>query len=113
LHFEDASKSVASYSVFDNDKNGEIDFKEFICALSVTSRGKLEEKLKCRFKAASDFQVRNGVLLAGAFQLYDINNDGAISKDEMLQIVKAIYKMTGSMVKLPEDEATPEMASAN
>jgi Ca2+-binding EF-hand superfamily protein len=46
--------------------------------------------------------------LTGAFQLYDINKDGNITYQEMLQIVQAIYKMTGQMLKLPENEETPE-----
>ena len=95
------------FDVFDENKNGYIDFKEFICALSATSRGTLEEKLKClslSHVSLLDFIGSS----AGAFQLYDINKDGQISYQEMLQIVQAIYKMTGQMLKLPENEETPE-----
>lgn len=38
-----------------------------------------------------------------AFQLYDIDNDGKISYDEMLAIVEAIYKMVG-YVRVIEEE---------
>jgi len=93
------------FNVFDENKNGTIDFKEFICALSVTSRGRLDEKLKCTSLRPDRPHL---IPSTGAFQLYDIDKDGFITYDEMLQIVASIYKMTGQMVKLPADEDTPE-----
>jgi neuronal calcium sensor 1 len=104
------------FNVFDENKNGTIDFKEFICALSVTSRGRLDEKLKCMFHFTCICQAGFDALFRhaqGAFQLYDIDKDGTITYDEMLMIVQSIYKMTGQMVKLPADEDTPEKVRHN
>jgi neuronal calcium sensor 1 len=78
------------FNLFDCDRNGVINFEEFICAVSISLHGRLDEKLKW------------------SFQVYDIDRDRIIDRHEMLQIVQAIYKMAGQMVQLPEDENTPE-----
>ena len=45
------------FNAFDEDHSGYIDFEEFVTALSVTSRGKVEEKLDCTFFYRSDGSI--------------------------------------------------------
>lgn len=78
------------FRVFDADNSKYIDFKEFIIALSITSRGSLEQKLNWSFK------------------LYDFRRSGQLTYKDVLTIIQATYKMIGAMVALPEDEKTPE-----
>ncbi|XP_035210873.1 neuronal calcium sensor 1-like isoform X2 [Stegodyphus dumicola] len=78
------------FNVFDIDKNGVITFKEFILAISITTRGTIEEKLNW------------------AFSLYDFDSDGYVTRDEMLDIVRAIHRMHGKEGDTAERDAAQQ-----
>ncbi|KAJ4946310.1 hypothetical protein JOQ06_023978 [Pogonophryne albipinna] len=65
------------FNAFDTAHSGSIKFEDFVTALSILLRGSITEKLQW------------------TFNLYDINRDGYINKEEMTDIVRAIYDMMG------------------
>nr|XP_015816177.1 guanylyl cyclase-activating protein 1 isoform X1 [Nothobranchius furzeri] len=58
------------FRTFDMNKDGYIDFMEYVAALSLVMRGKMEHKLRWYFK------------------LYDVDGNGCIDRHELLNIIK-------------------------
>jgi len=71
--------------IFDENKDNEIQFSEFIKALSIFSdKGNKEEKLKF------------------AFRVYDIDGDGFISNGELFQVLKMMVGSNLTDVQLQQ-----------
>ncbi|XP_072001151.1 guanylyl cyclase inhibitory protein-like isoform X2 [Engystomops pustulosus] len=64
------------FRTLDNNGDGIVDFREYVTAISMLAHGSPEDKLKW------------------SFRLYDKDRDGAITRSEMLEIMKAVYKMS-------------------
>ncbi|NWR68547.1 EFCB1 protein, partial [Centropus unirufus] len=72
------------FCIFDKDNNNCISVVEWVEGLSVFLRGTLEERLKY------------------CFDIYDLNHDGYIAREEMFQLLK------NSLLKQPSEEDTNE-----
>eukprot|EP00762_Andalucia_godoyi_P006326 ANDGO_05858.mRNA.1 Calcineurin B-like protein 2 len=72
LGLKDTLYADRLFALFDEDGNGSIDFREFICGLSVCStQGTAEEKMLY------------------SFRIWDFDNDGYITKDELKKLLHA------------------------
>ncbi|XP_034095148.1 Kv channel-interacting protein 2 isoform X2 [Gymnodraco acuticeps] len=65
------------FEAFDTHNNGSVSFEDFIVSLSIILRGSITDKLNW------------------AFNLYDLNKDGCITREEMTDIMGSIYDMMG------------------
>ncbi|XP_047419109.1 guanylyl cyclase-activating protein 3 [Sciurus carolinensis] len=73
------------YNTFDTNKDGFIDFVEFIAAVNLVVQGKIEQKLKWYFK------------------LCDSDGNGSIDKKELLNIFVAVQALNGQQTLSPEE----------
>lgn len=71
---------------FDMDRDGYVDFKEFIVGLCVSGSDKPNTKLKW------------------AFRMYDVDGNGSISRGEMESMLKAIYRMITTDLSNSKDD---------
>ncbi|XP_014289084.3 Kv channel-interacting protein 1 [Halyomorpha halys] len=61
----------------DQANKGTLSFQDMACGLSILCRGSAEERLRWVFK------------------LYDLNGDGRVSREEMAEVVSAVYGLLG------------------
>merc|ERR1712000_29026 len=68
------------FNVFDTNKDGTINFQEFVAALSVMTRGTPDEKLEF------------------AFHMFDVRGAGVITKEDVTKVLDSFYKLVGPLV---------------
>ena len=81
------------FPMFDFNRDGSIDFQEFMIVLYIMSNGTPEENL------------------AQIFRIFDDNKDGTISEQEMERIVRDLYCLFDAAEKKTQDKATKKNKS--
>ncbi|XP_047735778.1 uncharacterized protein LOC108676865 [Hyalella azteca] len=76
------------FGTMDPEGTGQITFGDFITGLSVLLKGSLAERV------------------AWIFNLYDINNDGRITRDELIDVVSSIYDLMSDQTVPRIDDST-------
>ncbi|CAK4180558.1 unnamed protein product [Aphanomyces euteiches] len=79
------------FNVFDTNGNGYVNYQELASGLSILCGGSRDEKVRA------------------AFDLYDLNHDGVLSLDEMVQYLTAVFKiLCETNTQVYPDDVTPE-----
>jgi len=65
------------FRTYDVDRNGTVDFREFLCGVGVVTNGTDHQRLRL------------------AFRIFDLDQSGAITKDEYHAIFTGLYKAMG------------------
>ena len=74
LGFDDLPMITRIFEIFDSDKSGAIDYREFVCGIDLLLRGHGEETL--RF----------------CFSIYDLDDSGYIGEHELFSVLKLCSK---------------------
>ena len=84
------------FRTFDRNDDKSIDFREFICSVSVLCHGTKREKLRW------------------AFSLSDVDDSGCISEDELRDVIKSIFDMMSveRRQQFLDDNETPEYVAS-
>ncbi|KAJ5074554.1 calcium binding protein [Anaeramoeba ignava] len=87
LGIEDPFVGELLFKNFDENGDGEISFSELITAMSITSRGSTDEKLEF------------------LFNIYDLDGNGFIERDEIHQIFKSLHNISIQDNELNDEKA--------
>ncbi len=83
------------FNAFDRDRSGNIDFKEFMLAVTMCSSANPEDKLRFCFRSL------------------DTDNSGSLDREELLYAVELLFKHNpGIETKVAVDVNTPEKVSS-
>lgn len=85
------------FCFFDDNNDGIISFESMVRGLSVLCKGTQEERIKCKFYYLNLYSYISN--LVDAFQGYDLNNDGLVSRDELRKMFKSYFLLSMELVR--------------